>query len=68
MEGHIVTFDGVLPSFLYEEFQYMNQASTIFPEEITLYNQMGCMRHYQSRMPPDVYRVDSAEGYSKRTI
>lgn len=26
----------------------MKQASTIFPEEITLYNQMGCMRNYQS--------------------
>ncbi|KAH8800697.1 hypothetical protein F5884DRAFT_534125 [Xylogone sp. PMI_703] len=46
-EGRIVAFDGVLPSFLDEEYQYMKQASTDFPEEITSDIQMGCMRDYQ---------------------
>ncbi|KFZ18957.1 hypothetical protein V502_03896, partial [Pseudogymnoascus sp. VKM F-4520 (FW-2644)] len=46
-EGCITAFDGVLPSFLDEEYQYMKQASSTFPEEITSYNQMGCMRDYQ---------------------
>ena len=46
-EGRISAFDGVLPSFLDEEYQYMKQASADFPEEITSYNQMKCMRDYQ---------------------
>lgn len=46
-EGHIAAFDGILPSFLNEEYQYMKQASSTFPEEITSYNQMRCMRDYQ---------------------
>jgi hypothetical protein len=46
-EGHIAAFDGVLPSFLDKEYQYMKQVSAVFPEEITSYNQMGCMTEYQ---------------------
>jgi hypothetical protein len=46
-EGRIVAFDGVLPSFLDEEYQYMKQASTDFPERITSDIQMGCMKKYQ---------------------
>ncbi|RDL37295.1 uncharacterized protein BP5553_04728 [Venustampulla echinocandica] len=46
-EGRIVAFDGVLPSFLDEEYQYMKQASTTFPEKITSDIQMRCMRDYQ---------------------
>ena len=46
-EGRIVAFDGTLPSFLDEEYQYMKQASADFPEEISAYNQMRCMRDYQ---------------------
>ena len=47
-EGRVVAFDGVLPSFLDEEYQYKKQASTNFPEDITSCNQMRCMRDYQS--------------------
>jgi hypothetical protein len=45
--GHLIAFDGVLPSFLDEEYQYMKQASTDFPENIGSKIQMGCMRDYQ---------------------
>lgn len=47
-EGGVVAFDGVLPSFLDEEYQDKKQASTNFPEDITSCNQMRCMRDYQS--------------------
>ena len=47
-EGRGVAFDGVVPSFLDEEYQYMKQASTNFLEDITPCNQMRCMRDYQS--------------------
>jgi hypothetical protein len=46
-EGRIVAFDGVLPSFLEEEYQYMKRASTNFPEIITPTIQMECIRAYQ---------------------
>ncbi|KAL5350975.1 hypothetical protein ACLOAV_004548 [Pseudogymnoascus australis] len=46
-DGCIVAFDGVLSSFLDEEFQYMKQASADFPEGITSDTQMTCMRDYQ---------------------
>ncbi|KAH9203140.1 hypothetical protein DL95DRAFT_419284, partial [Leptodontidium sp. 2 PMI_412] len=46
-DGRIVAFDGVLPSFLDEEYQYMKQASADFPEEITSDIQMRCMKDYQ---------------------
>jgi hypothetical protein len=46
-EGRIVAFDGVLPSFLEEEYQYMKQASVDFPEPITPSIQMECVRAYQ---------------------
>jgi hypothetical protein len=45
--GRIIAFDGALPSFLDEEYQFMKQASADFPEEISAYNQMKCMRDYQ---------------------
>ncbi len=45
--GPLIAFEGVLPSFLEEEFQYMKEASTNFPEDITSYIQMGCIRKYQ---------------------
>jgi len=47
IEGRIVAFNGVLPSFLDEEYQYIKQASTDFPERITSNIQMGCMKKYQ---------------------
>jgi hypothetical protein len=46
-EGRIVAFDGILPSFLEEEYQYMKQASTNFPETITPSIQMECIKAYQ---------------------
>jgi hypothetical protein len=46
-DGRVVAFDGILPSFLEEEHQYMKQASTDFPETITPSIQMVCMRAYQ---------------------
>ena len=46
-DGRIVAFDGVLPSFLDEEYQYMKQASADFPEEITSDIQMRRMKDYQ---------------------
>ncbi|KFZ17843.1 hypothetical protein V501_01527, partial [Pseudogymnoascus sp. VKM F-4519 (FW-2642)] len=46
-EGRLVAFDGILPSFLEKEYQYMKQASTDFPEEITSSIQIGCIRKYQ---------------------
>jgi hypothetical protein len=42
-----LAFDGVLPSFLDQEYQYMKQASTNFPEMITPSIQMECMEAYQ---------------------
>lgn len=45
-EGGIAAFNGVLPSFLEEEYQYMKQASSDFPEMITSSIQMGCMETY----------------------
>jgi hypothetical protein len=45
--GPLIAFDGALPSFLEEEFRYMKEASTNFPEEINSYIQIGCMRKYQ---------------------
>ncbi len=42
--ARIVAFDGVLPSFLDEEYQYRKQASADFLEVITSDNQMRCMR------------------------
>jgi hypothetical protein len=36
----VVAFDSVLLSFLDEEYQYMKQASTNFPEDITPCSQM----------------------------
>ena len=46
-EGYIIAFDGALPSFLAEEYQYMKLASVDFPEEITSDIQMRCMKDYQ---------------------
>jgi hypothetical protein len=46
-EGCIVAFDGVLPSFLEEEYQYIKQGSADFPERITLNIQIRCIRDYQ---------------------
>lgn len=47
-EGHAVAFDGILPSFLDEEYRYMKQASAEFPELITASIQMECIKAYQS--------------------
>jgi len=47
-EGRVAAFDGTLPSFLEEEYEYMKQASTQFPELITASIQMGCIKTYQS--------------------
>jgi hypothetical protein len=46
-ERRIVAFDGVLPSFLQEEYQYMKQASADFPELVTPSIQMECMKAYR---------------------
>ena len=46
-EGRIIAFDGVLPSFLDKEYQYMKQASADFPEKIDSNIEMRCMRDYQ---------------------
>jgi hypothetical protein len=43
-EGRILAFEGPVPSFLEEEFQYMKQASTTFPQKITPSIQMSCMK------------------------
>jgi hypothetical protein len=43
----IVAFDGPIPSFLDQEYQYMKQASSTFPEMITPAIQMSCMKDYQ---------------------
>ena len=50
IEGRIIPFDGVLPSFLDEEYKSRKQASADFPEEITSDIQMRCMRDYQKAM------------------
>jgi hypothetical protein len=42
--------ESLVPSFLEEEFQYMKQASTTFPEAITPSIQMSCMKAYQKAM------------------
>ena len=42
-----LAFDGVLPSFLDQEYQYLKVASINFPEIITPTIQMECMRAYQ---------------------
>jgi len=46
-DGRIVAFDGVLPSFFDEEYQYMKQASAGFLEDITSEIQMRSMKDYQ---------------------
>jgi hypothetical protein len=46
-EGRVAAFDGALPSFLEEEYQYMKQASTNFPEAIPPSIQMECIKAYQ---------------------
>ncbi|KAH7402988.1 hypothetical protein BKA64DRAFT_668103 [Cadophora sp. MPI-SDFR-AT-0126] len=46
-EQRIVAYDGPIPSFLDQEYQYMRQASTTFPEAITPSIQMSCMKAYQ---------------------
>jgi hypothetical protein len=47
MSTRVVAFDGILPSFLEEEYQYMKQASADFPEIITPSIQMECIKAYQ---------------------
>lgn len=47
-EGHVVAFDSILPSFLEEEYQYMKQTSTEFPELITASIRIECIKAYQS--------------------
>jgi hypothetical protein len=58
-----LAFDGVLPSFLDQEYQYMKQASTNFPETITPSIQIECIEAYQKaisdasrRLPCGIYR------------
>jgi len=46
-DPRIVAFDGPIPSFLDQEYQYMKEASTTFPEAITPSTQMSCMKAYQ---------------------
>jgi hypothetical protein len=46
-QAQTLAFDGVLPSFLDQEYQYMKQASTNFPETITPTIQMECINAYQ---------------------
>jgi hypothetical protein len=46
----VIAFDGPIPSFLDQEYQYMKQASSTFPEMITLSIQMSCMKDYQRAM------------------
>jgi hypothetical protein len=45
-QERILAFEGPVRSFLDEEYQYMRQASTTFPEAITLSIQMLCMKAY----------------------
>lgn len=40
-------YDGPIPSFLDQEYQYMRQATSDFPELITSAIQMSCMKDYQ---------------------
>lgn len=40
-------FDGVLPSFLDQEYQYLKEASINFPEMVSASIQMECMKAYQ---------------------
>lgn len=46
-QAQTVAFDGVLLSFLEEEYKYMKQASTHFPETITPSIQIECIKSYQ---------------------
>jgi hypothetical protein len=46
-QEQILPFEGPVPSFLDEEFQYMKRATTTFPEVITPSVQMSCMKAYQ---------------------
>ncbi|KAH6665582.1 hypothetical protein B0J14DRAFT_569180 [Halenospora varia] len=46
-EQQIVAYDGPIPSFLDQEYQYMKEASTTFLEAITSSTQMSCMKSYQ---------------------
>jgi hypothetical protein len=43
----MVAYDGPIPSFLDQEYQYMRQASANFPEEITPSIQMLSMKAYE---------------------
>jgi hypothetical protein len=40
-------FEGIIPSFLKEEFEYMSEVSSTFPETITPSIQMSCLQAYQ---------------------
>jgi hypothetical protein len=40
-------FDGEIPSYLKQEFEYMGRVSSTFPEIITPSIQMSCMKAYQ---------------------
>jgi len=46
-QERIIAYDGPIPSFLDEEYQYMKEASINFPEMVTASIQMECMRAYQ---------------------
>ena len=46
-QEQILPFEGLVPSFLEEEFQYMKRALTTFPEVTMPSIQMSCMKAYQ---------------------
>jgi hypothetical protein len=56
-QERIVAYDGPIPSFLDQEYQYMRQASTTFPEEITPSIQMSCMKGYEKAISDAARRV-----------
>ncbi|KAH7378937.1 hypothetical protein BKA64DRAFT_765884 [Cadophora sp. MPI-SDFR-AT-0126] len=43
----LLFYDGEIPSFLRQEFEYMGRVSSTFPEVITPSIQMSCMKSYQ---------------------
>ncbi|KAH6704177.1 hypothetical protein BKA61DRAFT_617999 [Leptodontidium sp. MPI-SDFR-AT-0119] len=42
-----LAYDGEIPSFLKQEFEYMGEVSSTFPEVITPSIQMSCLKSYQ---------------------
>ena len=56
-QDRIVAYDGPIPSFLGQEYQYMRQASTSFPEEVTPSIQMLSMKAYEKAISDAARRL-----------